>query len=160
MVEETLPSIMGDFTDEERTARAVQYAKYFTVIQYIRGGFQKGGTNHIRNERPTLESARELAEELRAENSQHTVIIYAVADFAGCRNFSRPVEFWPKSQYVTRAEKAQIAKEERRKAREAEKAERLATKAKPAVKMLQTAPQSVPENFYDAETALGYVGED
>lgn len=101
MTEKPLPSILGDFDDEELTQRVIDHAKYFTVVQVSPGMFRKGGSNYERTEEPTLEKAREQAKELYDKHKKR-IIIYAVADFSGARNFSRPVETYPPAVKTSR----------------------------------------------------------
>lgn len=103
----TLPSLMGQFTDEELNLYTIKHAKYFTVVQITRGGFVGGGQNYERHQVDTLDDARGLAAKLYGEDpKKRGIIIYAVADFAGANGFSRPVENYPLSSYKSRSDKA------------------------------------------------------
>jgi len=160
MVEQSLPTLMDASNDEEFTAKTIKHAKYFTIIRYVRGGYRIGRSNHERHERPTLEEARELAGVLRAEEPANSVIIYAVADFIGAHGFSRPVEFFPKKEYVTRGDREKIAKAERAAAREKAREVRAALKPAKPTKKVAEAPETLQEGFWDADTALAYITDD
>lgn len=158
MVEQSLPTLMDITTEEEVVQKVLKHAKYFTIIRYVRGGFQMGRATNERHERPTLEEARALAVQLREEDSKNTVIIYGVADFVGAHGVSRPVEFFPKVDYQSRRDKERQAKEERKITREKLREMRMNlgskhSKAKPVV-------GAIPEGFDDANSALAYVTED
>ena len=96
MVEEPkkLPSLIGEYDDEELTRMVIENAVYFTVVQITPGQFRKGGRNYDRHVVPTLEDARTLAKTLYEQNKKN-IIIYAVADFIGAKGFSRPIETYP-----------------------------------------------------------------
>lgn len=163
----TLPGLMGDYSDEELNAKVIANAKYFTVVQVNRGGFVRGGTNYDRHQVDTLEDAREKAKELYEADKSRGILIYAVADFAGANGFSRPVENYPKSTYMTRADKARQEKLDKQAARERARAARLQLGEKP--RKAPPAPEvsadtarveGFPEGFYDAAEALFLVTED
>lgn len=163
MVESTLPGLMGDYTDEQLNAKVVAHAKYFTVVQITRGGFVKGGSNYDRHQVDTLEDARKRAKELYEADKSRGILIYAVADFAGANGFSRPIENYPKSSWMSKSEKAQLEKEQKRAEREAAKLARAGSttprksKAVSAPMSVDTIPVLVPEGFDDADEALAYV---
>lgn len=103
----SLPSLMGQYTDEELNQHTIKNAKYFTVVQITRGGFVGGGQNYERHQVDTLDDARELAAKLYNEDpKKRGIIIYAVADFTGANGFSRPVENYPLSSYKSRSDRA------------------------------------------------------
>lgn len=163
----TLPGLMGDYSDEELNAKVIAHAKYFTVVQITRGGFVRGGSNYDRHQVDTLEGAREKAKELYDADKSRGILIYAVADFAGANGFSRPIENYPKSNYMTRADKARQEKLDRQAARERARAARLQLGEKPrkappaAVVPADTVEvEGLPAGFYDAAEALFLVTED
>lgn len=95
MKAEELPDILTAHSHEELDALAIKHAKYFTCVQVQLGGFVKNGTsNYDREELPNLDAAREHAKKLY-EVTRKSVMIYAIADFSGARNFSRHVENYP-----------------------------------------------------------------
>jgi len=163
MTETGLPTLMDCRTDEEFTAKTLKYARYFSIIRCIKGGFRSGGANYQRHEAPTLDKAREIAHKLREEDNKNTVIIYAIADFIGAMGFSRPIEFYPKSDYKTRADREREAKEQKRAVRDLAREARLNMGNNPrrsVREVHQSAPTSTPEGFDDAEAALAYVTDD
>lgn len=149
-----LPTLMDASTDEEFTAKTLRHARLFSIIRVVRGGYRSGKSNYERHEAPTLEEARTIAERLRKEDNKNTVIIYAIADFAGANGFSRPVEFYPKSEYLTRADREKIAKQEKREMREKLREARNNLGSK---HFRQTV---IPTGFYDASEPLAYVTDD
>ena len=123
----TLPGLMGNYTDDELNQRVIDHAKYFTVVQVTRGGFVGGGKNYERHQVNTLEDARVKAKELYEEDAaKRSILIYAVADFAGANGFSRPVESYPVSAgYVSKSDKAKTEKKLKAEARERARQARL-----------------------------------
>jgi hypothetical protein len=118
-VKPTLPGLMGNYSDEELNAHVVKHAKYFTVVQVTRGGFVGGGKNYDRHQVDTLEDARAKAKELYdTDPSKRGILIYAVADFAGANGFSRPVENYPPTTYMTKGDKAKLEKKQKAEARQ------------------------------------------
>jgi hypothetical protein len=114
-----LPGLMGDFTDDQLNQHVVDNARYFTVVQINRGGFLAGDKNYTRHEVASLALARDLAAHLYSEDPKHRgILIYAVADFAGAKGFSRPVESYPVSNYMTRGDKAKLDRKRRSEARQ------------------------------------------
>lgn len=115
----SLPGLMGNWTDEELNEHTVKHAKYFTVVQITRGGFVGGGRNYERHQVDTLENARIRAAELYGQDTnKRGIIIYAVADFAGANGFSRPVENYPLSTYMSKSDKARQDKKQKAEARQ------------------------------------------
>jgi len=147
---------MGDYTDEELIAHVVAHAKYFTVVQIRRGGFVAGGSNYTRYQVPTIEEARVKAEELYGLDRSKGILIYAVADFAGASNFSRPVESYPKSNYMTRGDKIKKEKADKRRAKELARAARLNLGAKHS----KVEASDLPPGFMDANEALFLITDD
>ncbi len=120
-----LPTLMRQFdTDVDLDNYVIEHAKYFTVIQIKPGGFVNGeGSNYTREECPTLESALERAAEIYKEKKK-TLLIYAVADFAGAIGFNRPVRQYPASTWKSKADREREAKLERAQIRQRAKEER------------------------------------
>jgi hypothetical protein len=120
------PTLMGDYTDEELNQKVIDNAKYFTVIEINRGGFVRGGNNYTRHQVDSIEEARVKAKELYESNgSKRTLLIYAVADFAGASGFSRPIESYPPTTYVSKSDRAKQEKLDKKKARDAAREVRL-----------------------------------
>lgn len=114
-----LPGLMGDYTDEELIQHTIKHAKYFTVIQITRGGFVGGGQNYERHQVDTLDEARTLASTLYGQDpKKRGIIIYAVADFAGANGFSRPVDNFPPTTYMSNSDRARKEKKEKAEARQ------------------------------------------
>lgn len=154
---------MGDYTDEELNALVVAHAKYFTVVQVKRGGFVAGGSNYDRHQVSTIEDARIKAKELYETDRTKGILIYAVADFAGANGFSRPIENYPKSTYMTRADKIKKEKEDRRRAKELAREARLNLGSKKPARIVEKPHESsmdLPEGFEDADEALFYITAD
>lgn len=118
-----LPTLMKNFeTDEDLDNYVILHAKYFTVIQIQPGGFVSGkGSNYTREEQPTLEAALARAEEIYKERKK-TLLVYAVADFAGAIGFNRPVRQYPPSTWRSKADRARDEKKARAEARAVAKA--------------------------------------
>lgn len=153
MTGSNLPGLMGNWTDEELNQHTIDHAKYFTVVQVQRGGFVAGGQNYDRIQVDTLTDARVKAKELY-EAARRPCLIYAVADFAGANNFSRPVENYPPSTYLTRKDREDRAKQAKRDAaRQAGKKVR-EPKAKPNTLMKQT---QIPADFWDADEPMVFI---
>lgn len=125
------PTLMRHYeTDEDLDNYVIAHAYMFTVIQIRPGGFVNGfGSNYIReevhvkdhggNQAIALEAAWVRAAEIYAEKKK-TILIYAVADFAGAIGFNRPVRQYPASNYRSKSDKAR----DERKAIALRKAER------------------------------------
>ena len=160
MEEQVLPSLMDIKDEEDVVQKVLKHAKYFSVIRYVRGGFQMGRATNERYERPNLEEARALALQLREEDSKNTVIIYGVADFVGAKNVSRPVEFFPKVDYQSRRDKDRAAKAERQAAKERLREARLNLGSKHSKPKPALAPTGIPEDFEDASEPLAFVTDD
>jgi hypothetical protein len=159
----TLPGLMGEYTDEELNAKVIAHAKYFTVVQVNRGGFVRGGTNYDRHQVDTLEDARVKAKELYEADKLRGILIYAVADFAGANGFSRPIENYPKSTWMSKGEKARLEKDQKAAARKAAREARMnlgegrINKPAPAPVAAENIAVLVPEGFDEADEALAYV---
>jgi hypothetical protein len=111
-------------SDEELDQYVIDHAKYFTVVQIRPGGFVNGhGSNYIREEVPTLEEAMERAKVLYDEKKK-SILIYAVADFAGAIGFNRPVRQYPEPTYRSKSQKMRDEKLEAAKRATIKKAER------------------------------------
>jgi len=144
---------MGDYTDEELNAHVASHAKYFTVVQVRRGGFVAGGSNYDRHQVNTIEEARVKAEELYKADPSRGILIYAVADFAGANNMSRPIESYPKSTYMTRADKIKKEKADKRRAKELAREARLNLGSRHT----KADPTDLPQGFMEADQALFYI---
>ena len=163
----SLPGLMGEYTDEELNQHTIKHAKYFTVVQINRGGFVKGGTNYNRFQVDTLDDARTMAKDLyTSDPDKRGILIYAVADFAGANNLSRPVENYPKSTYMTRGDRAALEKKQKAEAKERARAARMnlgegrLTKTVSAPPTVEVDPEGLPQGFLEANQALVYVTED
>lgn len=101
---------MGNYDDEGLLELVMKHAKYFTVVQMAPGKFMISGRNYDRYQVDTIEEARILAKSKYEENGR-SCLIYAVADFAGAMNFSRPVDTYPETKgFKNRAEREKEAK--------------------------------------------------
>lgn len=118
-------SSLVDYSDEELNQAVMDRAKYFTVIQVVRGGFVAGGKNYNRTEYPTLPEAQIAAEELY-KTEKKSVLIYAVADWPSI-GFSRPVDSFPRSSWMSKADKERLEKKKKAEARELARQARLAS---------------------------------
>ena len=152
------PGLMGEYTDEELNEHTVKHAKYFTVVQINRGGFVRGGSNYERHQVDTLEDARVLAKELYDKDTvKRGILIYAVADFAGANGFSRPVENYPPMNYMTKGDKAKLAKKQAAEAKQKLRDARMnlgeGRITKPAAKPVET----VSDAFEDFCEPLAWV---
>lgn len=163
-----LPGLMGEYTDEELNQHTIDHAKYFTVVQINRGGFVKGGTNYIRHQVDTLEDARIKAAELYAEDpAKKGILIYAVADFAGANGFSRPVENYPRTNYMTKGDKAKLEKKQKAEARQKLRDARMNLGEgrinKPAATLVEpvvAAQQGEPEGWWDNALPMAFISDD
>lgn len=127
------PTLMNNYeTDQDLDDYVIKHAYMFTVIQIRPGGFVSGyGSNYTRDEvhvgedgpEAALEKAIELAKEIYAEKKK-TLLIYAVANFAGAMGFNRPVMQYPPSTYRSKADKQRDAIRARKKAREEKQAKK------------------------------------
>lgn len=127
------PTLMRHFdTDEDLDNYVIEHAHMFTVIQIRPGGFVNGyGSNYIREEivvedndqEAALEKALARAAEIYSQKEQ-SLLIYAVADFAGAMGFARPVRQYPPSTYRSKADKKRDEIRARAAKREAAKAKK------------------------------------
>lgn len=99
-----LPSLLDIQSDEELDARALEHAKYFTVVQVRLGGWSRLGiSNYIRRTAPNIAIAMEMAQAIYRQTGKVSMI-YAVVDFAGARNFTRHITNYPETPPVSKAE--------------------------------------------------------
>jgi hypothetical protein len=135
------PTLMRNFeTDEDLDEYVIDHAYMFVVIQIRPGGFVNGyGSNYTRTEvhveefggdnRAALARAIEVAEGIYAETKK-SLLVYAVANFAGALGFNRPVRTIPVKTFRSKAD--QRRDEARaRKLRQEEKARKKLSEDKP-----------------------------
>lgn len=103
-----LPNLLNIQSDEELDDLSRGNAKYFTVVQVRLGAFARGqGSNYIRREVPTYAAALELAQAIHRKTGK-TLMIYAVVDFAGARNFTRHLTNYPKTSPASKKQRDAI----------------------------------------------------
>lgn len=160
----SLPGLMGDWTDEELNEHTIKHAKYFTVVQITRGGFVGGGRNYDRHQVDTLDDARTKAAELyRQDPNKRGILIYAVADFAGANGFSRPVENYPRSTYMSKSDRARQDKKQKAEARQKLRDARMNLGEGRVVKQIAKPSESVvdvPAGWWDALEPMALVEDD
>jgi hypothetical protein len=108
------PTLMRQYeTDEDLDEYVIDHAHMFVVIQIRPGGYINGyGSNYTRTEvtfekgddpREALATAVKIAEDLY-EKTKKSLLVYAVADFAGAIGFNRPVRLIPAPTFRSKAD--------------------------------------------------------
>lgn len=109
------PTLMKNFeTDEDLDDYVIHHAYMFVVIQIRPGGYVNGhGSNYTRTEvqvsdfggdpQAALQHAIGIGEGIYAE-SKKSLLIYAVANFAGALGFNRPVRSVPEKTFRSKAD--------------------------------------------------------
>lgn len=90
-----LPNLLDASSDADIDRKALEHAKYFTIVQVRLGGFRdRRESNYTRRTAPNLAAAMEIAQAIHRQ-SQKISMIYAIVDFAGARNFTRHIMNYP-----------------------------------------------------------------
>lgn len=108
------PTLMRDYeTDEDLDEYVISHAHMFVVIQIRPGGYINGyGSNYTRTEvtldkgddpQEALAAAVKIAEDIYAKTKK-SLLVYAVADFAGAIGFNRPVRSIPAPTFRSKAD--------------------------------------------------------
>lgn len=109
------PTLMKNFeTDEDLDDYVIHHAYMFVVIQIRPGGYVNGhGSNYTRTEvqvsdfggdtQAALQHATAIGESIY-EKSKKSLLIYAVANFAGALGFNRPVRSVPEKTFRSKAD--------------------------------------------------------
>lgn len=100
-----LPNLLDASSDADIDRKALDHAKYFTIVQVRLGGFRdRRESNYTRRTAPNLAVAMEMAQAIHRQSGK-TSMIYAIVDFAGARNFTRHIMNYPLTSGPSRLER-------------------------------------------------------